>query len=125
MSGGWGCWDVHHPTSQHPSYMFCPQCRSEYRQGFTHCTDCDVDLVAELPRDDTPHDDPNLVKVYETGDAALIPLIESLLENAKIECVVTNKRRQYVTNSQMGFAEFWVREDEAAEAQTLLADLVG
>ena len=29
--------------------MFCPQCRVEYRPGFTHCTDCDVDLVYELP----------------------------------------------------------------------------
>ena len=48
-----------------------------------------------------------------------------LLENAKIEYVITNKRRQYVTNSQMGYAEFWVREDEAVEARTLLADLVG
>src|SRR5215467_701336 len=25
--------------------MFCPQCHVEYRQGFTHCTDCDVGLV--------------------------------------------------------------------------------
>lgn len=25
--------------------MFCPQCRVGYRPGFTHCTDCDVDLV--------------------------------------------------------------------------------
>jgi len=25
--------------------MFCPQCGVEYRPGFTHCTDCDVDLV--------------------------------------------------------------------------------
>ncbi len=29
--------------------MFCPQCGVEYRPGFTHCTDCDVDLVHELP----------------------------------------------------------------------------
>lgn len=29
--------------------MFCPQCHVEYRPGFTHCTDCDVDLVYELP----------------------------------------------------------------------------
>ena len=28
--------------------MFCPECRAEYRPGFTHCADCDVDLVAEL-----------------------------------------------------------------------------
>jgi hypothetical protein len=29
--------------------MFCPQCKAEYRQGFTRCADCDVDLVWELP----------------------------------------------------------------------------
>jgi hypothetical protein len=28
--------------------MYCPQCKSEYRPGFTHCADCDVDLVQEL-----------------------------------------------------------------------------
>jgi hypothetical protein len=28
--------------------MYCPECKAEYRQGFTHCTDCDVDLVEEL-----------------------------------------------------------------------------
>jgi hypothetical protein len=30
--------------------MFCPDCKAEYRRGFTHCVDCDVDLVEELPR---------------------------------------------------------------------------
>ena len=29
--------------------MYCPKCGTEYRQGFTHCTDCDVDLVWEAP----------------------------------------------------------------------------
>ena len=27
---------------------YCPKCRSEYRQGFTKCADCDVELVDEL-----------------------------------------------------------------------------
>src|SRR5215470_7638594 len=30
--------------------MFCPECRAEYRPGFTRCSDCDVDLVHELPK---------------------------------------------------------------------------
>ena len=30
--------------------MFCPNCKAEYRPGFTHCVDCDVDLVHELPK---------------------------------------------------------------------------
>jgi len=29
--------------------MYCPNCATEYRPGFTHCADCDVDLVAEPP----------------------------------------------------------------------------
>ena len=31
--------------------MFCPQCKAEYRQGFTRCSDCDVELVYALPQD--------------------------------------------------------------------------
>lgn len=33
--------------------MFCPECRAEYRPGFTRCSDCGVDLVHELPEPDT------------------------------------------------------------------------
>src|SRR5262245_29857016 len=29
--------------------MFCPQCKAEYRVGFTRCSDCDVELVDHLP----------------------------------------------------------------------------
>jgi hypothetical protein len=29
--------------------MFCPNCRAEYRPGFTRCSDCGVDLVREAP----------------------------------------------------------------------------
>ena len=27
---------------------WCPKCKNEYREGITHCPDCDVDLVEEL-----------------------------------------------------------------------------
>jgi hypothetical protein len=33
--------------------MFCPECRAEYRPGFTRCSDCDVDLVHELPESES------------------------------------------------------------------------
>ena len=29
--------------------MFCPECKASYRPGFSHCPDCDVDLVDSLP----------------------------------------------------------------------------
>ena len=28
--------------------MFCPECKAEYRVGFTTCSDCDVELVDAL-----------------------------------------------------------------------------
>jgi len=30
---------------------WCPQCRSEYREGFTECADCGVALVPERPEE--------------------------------------------------------------------------
>ena len=49
--------------------MFCPICKVEYRRGFTHCSDCDVDLVAALPADSTEDSaDQNLQVVWEGSD---------------------------------------------------------
>lgn len=36
--------------------MFCPECRYEYRRGFTECPDCNVQLVHELPEPERPDD---------------------------------------------------------------------
>jgi len=37
--------------------MFCPQCKAEYRQGFTRCSDCDVDLVYAFPQEQRAADE--------------------------------------------------------------------
>ncbi len=29
--------------------MFCPNCRAEYREGFSRCSDCGIELVEVLP----------------------------------------------------------------------------
>ncbi len=34
--------------------MFCPKCKAEYREGFSTCADCDVDLVSELSPEPEP-----------------------------------------------------------------------
>jgi len=47
--------------------MFCPECRAEYRPGFTRCSDCDVELVNEISGQDTrvrkPKRDPATIKL--------------------------------------------------------------
>ena len=45
--------------------MFCPECKCEYRPGFTRCSDCDVALVPQLP--DAPAADFEKLKNVWTG----------------------------------------------------------
>src|SRR5215212_10340674 len=111
--------------------MICPQCGSEYREGFTRCADCDVELVVPPPPPEVEQP-VELVKVYETGNAAVIPLVESLLEDAEIEYMTRSEgiqdlfgagRMGSAYNYIVGPVEFHVREDAADEARTLLATL--
>ena len=34
--------------------MFCPKCKAEYREAFSRCADCDIDLVPELSPEPEP-----------------------------------------------------------------------
>ena len=34
--------------------MFCPKCKAEYREGFSRCADCDIDLVLEISPEPEP-----------------------------------------------------------------------
>jgi putative signal transducing protein len=68
--------------------MFCPECGGEYREGFTHCADCDVDLVADLPQAPTdPLHEVEMVTVLETGDPSELLFAESVLREAGIPFV--------------------------------------
>ena len=71
--------------------MFCPKCKSEYRSGFVHCQDCDVDLVEQLPQ--SPHLDEGVPPsvVFITADAIEANLIQSLLEGSGIEAMLIDE----------------------------------
>lgn len=64
--------------------MICPECGGEYREGFTRCADCDVELVGELPPAPEEETAGEPVTVLETGDPAALALAESLLRDAGI-----------------------------------------
>ena len=64
--------------------MFCPRCKSEYREGIESCAECGVPLVSSLP----PEDGADLVPVFNTADAALLPIVKSALDAAGIPYLV-------------------------------------
>jgi hypothetical protein len=59
--------------------MFCPVCKSEYRAGFTRCSDCEVDLVRQLA-DDSEAKEP----LWAGQDASVRDAICERLDAAKI-----------------------------------------
>jgi hypothetical protein len=69
--------------------MFCPQCKAEYRQGFTRCADCDVDLIDEPPKTrrpkaDRPIREGSLVRLWAGDDLALHTALLEELESAGV-----------------------------------------
>lgn len=52
--------------------MICPVCKSQYRDGYTRCADCDVDLVGSLqPTADAGEHDPFVRVCSARGDGEL------------------------------------------------------
>lgn len=71
-----------------PARMFCPQCKSEYRQGFTRCADCDVEL-AEKPAENEggfakSRPSGNLAPLWEGENLALHTTLLEYLDSAGI-----------------------------------------
>ena len=106
--------------------MICPDCGSEYREGFVRCRACDVDLIEPPPAEP----DVELVKIYECGNAALVPLVESILADAGIEYMTKGEGLQDLfgwgrfgsnMNYVIGPVEFHVRADVADEARAAVA----
>lgn len=111
--------------------MFCPNCRTEFRQGFFTCSDCEVPLVAELPPEPPPPPPPEyvtFVNLYTPLNEMELSLIKSILDGEGI--------RYFVRNDNFGSLEVGPRislfngkmvtvpEDRYEEAKELLADFI-
>ncbi len=70
--------------------MFCPICKSEYREGFTICKDCRVPLVPENPPEPKPQEDSNIVKLYSPRNLMEQSLIQSILDSEGIIYYIHN-----------------------------------
>ncbi len=63
---------------------FCPICHYEYRQGFTRCTDCDVELVETLFTETGPEPEKAALELVELGsfpDPMIAEMIRYRLRN--------------------------------------------
>lgn len=106
--------------------MFCPECRAEYREGFTVCADCQVDLVPTLPEavhDERP--DMELVTVFDSTNPALIGIAKTVLDAARIEFLVFGEdgARVFSGNPFLGRVRLQVEKKLGEEAEELLSEI--
>ena len=110
--------------------MYCPQCRCEYRDGFTECSDCHVPLLAGTPpQEPVDRFDPtlDLVVVLETNDRIQLAFAKGLLEEAGIPFFILGQIATLIQDVD-GFFHKWARvqvpRDREAEARELMEELL-
>lgn len=108
--------------------MFCPNCRSEFRPGFTHCTKCDVALVDSLPEEAYGKKltamRPVLLRTF--SNALEAAMVMELLRAQGISCLQKHREAGGILSISMGASIFGVElhvdELDLPAAQALLAD---
>ena len=109
--------------------MYCPQCLTQYRDGFSECADCHVALASGVPPTSPAEGHAvDLVTVLESSDPFVVNLAKSTLEDAGMEYVLSGDQpdeRQLVM-SPMGALDSRVQvaAAQAAEARDLLDSLL-
>ena len=96
--------------------MYCPICRSEFREGFTRCEDCDQLLVEELPELPVKPGYVELANIFTEGEIAII---KSMLDDAGIDYYFHGEQAHRLAPLPFA-ARLMVREDEKEEAEALL-----
>ncbi|HDQ03958.1 MAG TPA: hypothetical protein ENN23_05220 [Deltaproteobacteria bacterium] len=103
--------------------MFCPKCKSEYREGFYKCADCGVDLVDYLPEEHM--DDPSdieFVEVYSTYNQGEVAFIKSVMEGEGVTYYFQGDNPSMLIAAG-AYARLLVKADEAQRAREILQDL--
>jgi hypothetical protein len=103
--------------------MFCPRCKSEYREGFYKCSDCGVDLVVDQPSElmeEVSYVD--LVEVFSTYQQGDIALIKSVLDGEGISYYFSGENALIMVAAG-AYARLLVPVDEVERVKELLHEL--
>jgi Protein of unknown function (DUF2007). len=103
--------------------MFCPKCKSEYREGFYKCADCGIDLVGALPPEQTDDfGDEEFAEVFSTYQQGDIAFIKSVLDGEGITYFFQGES-SIMLIAAGAYARLLVKADEAQRAREILQEL--
>jgi hypothetical protein len=104
---------------------FCPNCQVEYRPGFKHCTDCDVDLVDALPVGEPEAVDNSALDLVELAtfqNSSEAQMIRELLEENDINAVLRGPLYSLGYTVGLDIISLLVKESDLPEATRLYED---
>jgi len=102
--------------------MFCPECRTEYREGFTVCSDCGRTLVSELlpePPTEISSEGDEFEEVFGFMDEGVVAIVKSLLDEEGIDYHIVG----VFTVSSGPDRKLMIRKDQVERAREILEDL--
>ncbi len=101
---------------------FCPNCRTEYRDGFTYCSECDATLVEALPAQDPVKLESEQLRLAELAsfpNASEAEMIQELLEGNGISTVIRGDVDPIGATSGAEPATLLVDRNELARAREI------
>ena len=104
--------------------MYCPKCRTEFREGFFECSDCFIPLVENLPPEE-PKSIPEYIdfkEIMTSYDLGELAIIKSILDDHQITCLVQG---EHFSSYYGGIpTRIMVPKDNVNEAIDLLQDFL-
>ncbi len=113
---------------------FCPICRIEYREGFATCSDCDMDLVSQLPPEEPDIretlKDEESTPIFVTSDSVEAEIVQGVLDDAGIRSYLTPDATRHMRTIGMGAVNglyqrtIYVLECDVERARTVIEQTV-
>jgi hypothetical protein len=110
--------------------MFCPNCRVEYRPGFTKCSDCGADLVEHLAGEnlDPSRDVATDAEGRELLWSGLAPRLQSAicaaLDSAHIKYAMTTREFGLLPTMGQSATFIWVDHHDRPAARSVLDEIL-
>jgi len=103
--------------------MFCPRCKSEYREDFLKCADCGVDLVGALSPEPADYfGNEEFVEVFSTYQQGDIAFIKSVLDGEGITYFFQGESSVMLIAAG-AYARLLVKAEEVQRAREILQEL--